>query len=60
VHRMPQTTTDALALQGKQATEGLVKINLAFVLLAHRSADTDAIVEELSDLIRDRSTIQIG
>ena len=37
VHRMPQTTTDALALQGKQATEGLVKINLAFVLLAHRS-----------------------
>ena len=59
VLRVPQATTDSLAAQGLQATEGMVKISFATTFLAHRSGDTDKIVQELTDLINGKATVQL-
>ena len=49
--RTPANITEKLSENALQATEGLVKINLAMTILVHRQHDTEKLVNDLSETI---------
>lgn len=49
--RIPASVSDKLSENALQATEGLVRINLAMTILVHRQHDTEKLVNELSEMI---------
>ena len=57
--RISKEVTEGLAEQGMQSTEGLVKLNFACVFLLHRSVDTEALTEELLQIVKDKANVDL-
>ena len=60
VTRTPASLTDGLASKGYQATQGMNKMTFSFTIMVHQRYDTDALAQELTDLMHSKETIQIG
>jgi hypothetical protein len=57
VMRIPNELKDIFGNSGYQSTEGLMKVNFSTVIYVHRNHDTDALIQDLTDMVNGKATI---